>query len=242
MATTMSAFLTGIRERLRETSASTWTDTQLRRYAMEACREVARRTKCFEKTTTVSVSANTRTYTAPTDMLIDGLKGAYYTPTGQSQLYPVEYRDIKSLDHLWLMNQAIDTSAMPTMMTIWGVVPTASIILYPVPTTAGTLTLYYYRLPTDYWAPSYAAASDASNSIDIPEGYIDLVYDGAEYMALRNDRDARWQEAKALFDDKLQQMIYDAGSHSREPQFLTPYRGPMPPWGNGYGMGAPRYW
>lgn len=238
MPTTMSDFLTGIRARLRETAASTWTDTELRRWSQEACRDIARRTKCFEKTATISVTANTRTYTAPTDMLIDGLKGAYYTVTGQSQLHPLEYRDIKSLDHVWLMNQAVDTAPEPTMFTIWGVVPTASLILYPVPSTSGTLTVYYYRLPTDPWAPTYAASSDASTNIDVPEGYIDLVYDAVEYMALRNDRDSRWQEAKALYDEKVNAMVYDAGSHSREPQFITPYRGPMPPWrsaDNGYG-------
>ncbi len=36
--------------------------------------------------------------------------------------------------------------------TLWGVVPTASLILYPVPSQDGTLTVYYYRLPVDAWA------------------------------------------------------------------------------------------
>lgn len=234
-AVSMTNFLVAIRERLREPSVVTWTDTQLRRWAMEACRDVARRTKCFEKSTTIAITANLRAYTAPTDLIADGWKNAYFSPTGQSQQFKVEYRDLTSLDHAWLQNQAVDTSATPSYCTIWGVVPTASLLLYPVPSQAGTLTVYYYRLPADLWAPTYAAASDSTNTIDIPEGYIDLVLDGCEYMALRNDRQDRWKEVKQLFEDKVGEMIYDSASHSGEAQYVTPYRTPMPPSFMGYG-------
>lgn len=235
MAVTMAQYLVGIRERLSEPTASVWTDVQLRRWSQEICRDIARRTKCFEKTTTIAVTALVRAYTAPTDLLVDGWKNAYFTPDGQTQMFKVEYRDLTSLDHAWLQNQGVDTSATPSYCTIWGVVPTASLILYPVPSQDGTLTVYYYRLPVDAWAATAYASGLDSTALDIPEGYIDLVYDGVEYMALRNDQQSRWQEAQALYNEKINQMIYDAASHSREAQFVTPYRTPMPPSFMGYG-------
>lgn len=235
MSVTMAQYLIGIRERLSEPTASVWTDVQLRRWSQEVCRDMARRTKCFEKTTTQAVTANVRAYTAPTDLLVDGWKGAYFAPTGQSQMFKVEYRDISSLDHVWLQNQGVDTAAVPSYCTIWGVVPTASLLLYPVPSQAGTLTIYYHRLPVDAWAATAYATGLDSTALDIPEGYIDIIYDGVEYIALRQDQQARWQEVNALYEAKINAMIYNVASHSHEAQYVTPYRTPMPPSFMGYG-------
>lgn len=235
----MTEALAALRERLREPTAAAWQNTELRRWIMEAARDIARRTKCFEKSGTVAVIANTRTYTAPVDMLIDGIQAAYFTPTGSSQEYPVEYREIASLGHVWLMNGAIDKSYKPDIFTIWGVVPTASILLYPIPNVNGTFTIYYYRLPADPFATNYSSAASDGTTIDIPEGWIDLVYDGAEYRAWRRDRKDNWQEAKQLFEESLNTLANSAGSHSQQPQFITPYRMPTPYWQQpGYPVGG----
>ena len=60
-------------------------------------------------------------------------------------------------------------------------------ILYPTPSYAGTISLHYYRLPT--------APSSDSDTLDLPVGWEDCAYLYAEYLALRRDRDPRWQEA-----------------------------------------------
>jgi hypothetical protein len=79
-----------------------------------------------------------------------------------------------------------------------------SVYLDPVPAEAGVLTLYYYRLPT---ARATADTSDASLAIEVPDGFDDLVADYAEMRALRNDADPRWQDARSIYEDKLNALI-----------------------------------
>ncbi|MDP6717446.1 MAG: hypothetical protein QGF59_02270, partial [Pirellulaceae bacterium] len=70
----------------------------------------------------------------------------------------------------------------PTFYTMWGYPPSLKVVLYPTPSEAGTLKVFYYQHSTDL-ATTYC-----------------------EMVALRKDRDPRWQEARALYMDTLTEM------------------------------------
>jgi hypothetical protein len=71
------------------------------------------------------------------------------------------------------------------------------VILYPRPTNAGVLRVWYYQRPPE-------PVSDGSNIL-IPDGWEHLILDYAEYRAKMKDRDQDWQAAKAQFNEHIAQ-------------------------------------
>lgn len=191
---TLSDVRTKVRDRLDESTATFWTDAQLNRWINDGMREVARLTETLQTTSDIAVTASDGTYTAPTDAL--RIYRAEFKPTGQSNVYPLEYRDFNTMDEVWWSSQTT-TTGTPALFTMWGFVPSLTIQLYPVPSVAGTLKVFYYKLPT--------AVSADNDTIECPAGWEDLIVDYAEYNALRKDRDPRWQEAKGLFEQHVDQ-------------------------------------
>lgn len=204
MATTLTTALIAVRERLDETSASevsgAWPNPQLRRFINEACKDIARRTESLQTKTTVAATTGTQEYTLPASMT--RVTRVEWKPTGSDQLYPLEYADFNNMDSVWWTQQAI-TQQTPRMYTMWGYPPSLKIVIYPKPPSNGTLNVYYYALPT---ALSTNGSEDSSN-LPIPEGWEDCVYAYVEYMALRKDRDQRWQEARQIYEDLVNEMM-----------------------------------
>jgi hypothetical protein len=89
------------------------------------------------------------------------------------------------------------------MWTAWGYPPSLKLVLYPIPSESSSLKVFYYAIPTDIPIDG----STPNVDISLPTGREELVVDFAEYMALRKARDQRWQEAKTLYDEKVQSMI-----------------------------------
>jgi hypothetical protein len=196
----LSAAITAVRERLDEADSAGWSDVEIRRWINEGVTDVARKTETVQTTTTIDVDAGDADHTLPSNVL--RVYRATYTEDGNDHIYPLEYVDFNAADSIWWTDQAI-TEARPRMFTMWGYPPTLSAKLYPVPSVAGTLTVYYYSAPTPL---STSGMSDAS-SLVVPEAYIDLVLDYATYLALRRDRDPRWKEFKQTYDENLSMMI-----------------------------------
>lgn len=136
----------------------------------------------------------------PTDII--RVNRVEWRPTSQTQVYPLEYRDFVNMDAVWWSAQEI-TQNTPRMYTMWGYPPTLKLILYPTPSEPGSLKTFYYRLPVD----RAVDGTEQTSAIDIPEGWGDLLLDFAEYSALRKDADPRWQEAKALYLEHLNDFI-----------------------------------
>lgn len=199
MTQTQSNLLQMVRDRLDEQTESSWLDTELRRWINQGAREVARRTETLQTTSTIAMSSGVQQYTAPTDVI--RIYRVEYLDTS-SIVYPLEYRDFNTMDGVWWSSQ-LTASGRPMLWTAWGFPPTLKIILYPTPDTSATnIKVYYYKLPT-------VIAEDGSNpntTLDIPNGWEDLLVDYVEYNALRKDRDPRWQEAKALFEQHVTEM------------------------------------
>lgn len=219
--TTVSTAVTALRERLDESTAAQWTDVQLRRWLNEAIRDVARRTRHFRDTDTIAVTADDGEYTVATDVL--HIYHVYFTPTGQSNLIPLEARAFEAMDAIW-WDQQNQSAGYPAIWTTYGYVPTLTIKLFPVPSVAGTLTLHIARMP------AALDITDGTGDVDAPEPWLEVAYDYAEYMALRKDRDPRWQESFQMYEQKLQNMIEQQEYQNAPGEFVWTGAGMAPSW------------
>lgn len=185
-----------LRSHLDEASARQWSDGELNRWLNEGARDIARRTEVLQTTSNVAVVASTQQYAMPTDLI--RCYRVEWRPTGDSSVYPLEYRDFNSMDAVWWSQQTISTGD-PAIFTLWGFPPSLNIVLYPTPSRAGTLKVFYYRYPSE--------RRTDSETLDIPEGWHDLAVLYAEYVALRKDGDQRWVEAKQIYEEKLGELL-----------------------------------
>lgn len=218
--TTLTTMLTNLRDAL-DAPTNFYSDVQLTVWVNEACRDIARRCEVLQTTQDIAVTAALQTYAAPTDMV--RIYRAEFKQTGETARHSLDYRDFNSMDEVWWAAQR-QTSGRPSTYTMWGFPPGVTITLYPTPSAAGTLTIFYYKYP---------ATISGVQEVPIPMGWDDLVVDYAEYRALRKARDPRWQEAKSIYEEKLSQM-YDLSrrwTDSGKGQFVSGHGGgPHPAW------------
>lgn len=200
MPKTMGMLLREVRDRLDEAAPGFWTDEQLRKWINEGTRNVSRRSETLLTTTDIPVTAGTQQYVAPADAV--RVARAEWRPTGQTTVYPLEYRDYGSMDNVWGVSQAI-TQGYPTHFTLWGWPPTLTLIVYPTPSVNGNVRCFYYRLAAEL---ATTGTADATN-VDVPEGWWDIIVDYAEYTALRKEGSPRWQEAKAQYEQRLLELM-----------------------------------
>lgn len=203
----MAQIISRVRDRLDEQSTASspnWTDINIRRWGNEGLEFIARETECLLATTTIAVVAGTQTYsTAAINPSFTRIHTMRFEPTGVTNIYNLTYHDFNIMDRVW--GSWPTRQGDPEVWTAWGYPPSLSIILYPVPSRAGLLRLYYYRLPTKITETTNA---DDGLTLDLPAGWDDLLVMYVEYSALRADRDPRWQEAHALFHQALERMIF----------------------------------
>lgn len=224
MSKTQAQLLTAARERLNEPTQTHYLDTELRRWINDGAKDLCRRTEILQTRSTITAVVGTREYTLPTNVI--RVYRATYTPTGSSQpVYPLEYRDFNNMDAIWWTQQAV-TSSTPHLFTMWGYPPALKLIVYPIPSVAGTIEMFYYALPTELATDT----SQVAFTLGIPEGWDDPVVDYVEYMALRKDRDPRWQEAKALYEEHVA-TLYDLSRRwSDQAGMVTPETPFLPAW------------
>lgn len=222
MPTTVDTAVTALRERLDETTAAQWTDVQLRRWLNEGLRDIARRTRHYWDVDTIDTAADDGEYTVADDVL--HIKHVYFNPDGDvGRQIPLEARAFEAMNQVWWDRQD-QSSGYPTFFTTYGYAPTLTIKLYPVPSVAGTLKLHVIRLPADLDITS------GTGNIDVPTGWVEVAYDYAEYMALRKDRDPRWQESYEMYEGKVQGLI-DMGEYINAPgEFVPTGSGVLPSW------------
>jgi hypothetical protein len=220
MTITLSAMRSDVRTHLDEATASFWTDAQLNSFINDALRDIARRTETLQKIATIAVTAGTRNYTMPTD-IVRCHRIEFDPGPGSGPLYPLEARQFFELDSIWGVTQT-QTRAFPDYYALFGFPPSLQIYLYPVPAQVGNLNVFYYRLPA-------VAASD-SDVLDIVEGWWDLITLFAEYQALRKDADPRFAEAKDVYEGKLGEMIDATRKWHDQAGMITTGRTWLPGW------------
>lgn len=196
MTVTLLNARTDLRSRLDELSAAFWSDAQLNTWLNQGATDLSRKGKSLQTKTAIPVVANTQQYVAPNDLL--STHRAEFLPTGSIMVYPLEIRLYAEMDSVWGITQNIE-SYYPTHITQWQEPPNTYFVLFPVPSSAGTLNVFYFRTAA-------AAANDNSN-LDVPQGWEDLPVLFALYSALFKDRDPRWKEIRQLYQEEMAQMI-----------------------------------
>lgn len=218
--TTLSDVRTDIRARLNENTARFWTDAQLNTWINEACRDVARRTETLQDFhTSLLINAGLGKYDLPSDVI--RLHRVEFIPLGSDNTYVVEPSTYQEMDRMWGTNQ---TSMMsyPYYFVLWGFPPGLTIQLYPIPSQAGSLNIYYYRQPK--------TLTNDTDVVEIPEGWQDLLSLYVEYVAKRKDRDMTWQEAKTLYEEQIQYMMDRTRVWHDQARVMTIGGSALPDW------------
>jgi len=192
---TLSDVRTDVRDHLDEATAAYWGNTELDRWINEATRDIARRAEVLQSVDNIDTVAGTQEYTMASNTL--RVYRVEWIPSS-SLIYPLEYRDFHSMDQVWWTQQETQ-EGFPYWYTMWGFPPNLKLIAYPTPSEVGVLRVRYYRLPTE--------AENDGDTLEVPQGWHDLISLWCEFTALRKDADPRWQEAKALYEERLGDMI-----------------------------------
>ena len=201
--TTMGQALAAVRSRLDESTATAWTDPEIRAWINEGVADIARRTETIEKSTTVAVTAGTQTYTGLPSNLMRLHRVEFVSAGAQGQISALELRQLNDLDSVWYGAQQI-TGGRPIYCGLSGYPPNLKLTLYPIPAETGAvLRVHYYASPA-------ALATDGTadvTQLDIPTGWEDLVYEYATFLAQRRDGTPAWQDTKRLYDEHMMDML-----------------------------------
>jgi hypothetical protein len=226
--TTQTQFLRRARVRLNELTARQFQDQDLREWLNEAARDIARKTECLQERTAIAGVVGTAEYTLPATAI--RVFRVEFTPTSE-RTRALEYVDVKNMDGFgW--EQRDRTQSYPSVFTVWGSGSTLKLIAFPSPGTAGSFTIWYYRLPTDL---AEETNEDGGEDLELPQGWDDIVLDYVEYRALRKDRDQRWTESKALYDENLSTMYDNTRRWVESSGVISPDHGSLPYWLTSFG-------
>jgi hypothetical protein len=221
--TTQGDFITRARSRLDEDTARQWSEQDLRAWINEGARQIARKTEALEDRQTIAAVVSQSEYTLASDAI--RIHRVEFTPTSEDTV-KLEYVDVKQLDNFgW--NDRTRTDNNPYIYTVWGSGATLKLITFPSPATAGNFTTWYYRLPVSL---SETGNTQRNSTVEIPQGWDDVLLDYIEWRALRKDRDPRWQDAKAVFDESMDTMYNMTRRWVDESGMILPDSSGLPAW------------
>lgn len=227
MATT-AELRTQLRERLGESTAAAWTDTELDRWLLEGVQEIANRTEYNRTIVEQNVSAGEFRVLLSDTLRVQRVHKAEWIPVEDAataeaggathQVYRLEYQNISTMDAIRGSGQLLG-DGVPAYYALWGVAGVSmTVVLYPRPSAAGTLRLHVYGSP--------AAPATEDTELSLPMGWEHLVLMYGEYRALVRDKDDRWQIAKTEFEEAIQSFKRMFSTYTDETEQVQP-------WGSG---------
>lgn len=233
MPVTLQDVIRRVREDIDEPTAHLWTDTGITDWINDGARDLSRKAEdlmVFD--TSIAVVAGTAKYALQSDLI--RVHRMEFVPSGSTQTYPLTPSSHGEMDGIWGINQS-QASAYPSFFVTIGYpggtgTSAMKVQLFPVPSASGTLNVFYYKLPYRFLDPE-ANAVELAKSLEVPEGWDDLVVLYAQYRAMRKDRDPRWQEAKQLYDEQLDHLInVTRFYHDQEQMMTVASRAGVPNW------------
>lgn len=237
MPTTLSDVIRRSRSVIDEPTTAFWTDTEITDWINDGARDIARRAEeLLNFSTSINAVAGVATYSLPSDII--RVHRMEFVPLNSTQTYPIQASSYQEMDQVWGINQLIQSS-YPSFFVIRGY-PGGSqsgtsdsrlmAQFYPVPAQSGTFNIFYYRLPYRFLDP-IANTQELTKPVELPEGWDDLLVMYAEFNALRKGREERWKDAKAMYEEKVDQLInVTRDYHDQGHYFITANRTNVPSW------------
>jgi len=206
---TQGEVLEEVRFKTDDINGGRFKDDRLKAWINEGATDIARRTECLlTEDVSIEVEADTQSYTAPADVV--RIHAVAYEPEGQNQRYDLDKIDVRGASNVAWTSVA-STNGTPALYWLWSSPPTMTINLYPIPSVAGILRLYYYRTPAQL---DRSGNTSLNTPLDIPQGWEDLIVDYCVYQALMVDKDPRWQQYKQFYEDHVAGLAEAATSYT----------------------------
>jgi hypothetical protein len=218
MPVTLAEYIRRSRSVLDEPASRFWTDAELTDWVNDGARDLARKAEdLLSYDTTIIVTPNVATYPLPADCI--RVHRAEFVPSGSTQSYPVRGSSQDEMDTIWGVSQQ-NSSSYPSYFVTRGYPGGTSasqfnIQFYPVPAQSGNINLFYYKMPRRL------TAADLLLTVDLPEGWDDLILMYVEWRALRKTRDPRWAEAYGLYKEQLDYLINVTRFYHDQQQMMT---------------------
>jgi hypothetical protein len=174
-----------------------WSQSEIDTWLNEGCRDIARRAESlliFD--TSISAMPGTARYALPAQVI--RVHRVEFQPVGSNLVYPLKATTYDEIDPIKGINPLLQSS-YPYYYFMWGYPPNLTMQVYPVPAQQGTLSLFYYKLPTPM--------VNAGDVCDLPNGWEDLAVTYAEYRARRKNRDPMWPDVKNEYEQKVVEHI-----------------------------------
>lgn len=214
---TMGTALAAVRTRLDESTATSWTDPEIRAWINEGVADIARRTESIQKSATISVVAGQQEYTGLPANLLRLNRVEFISAGASGQVSHLELRELNALDSTWYGGKQT-SSGRPIYCGLSGYPPYLQLTLYPIPAESGaTIKVYYYASP----AALPVDGSGDGIALDLPTGWDDLVYEYATYLAQRRDATPSWQDTKRIYEEHLGDMLAMTERWHDQPGFIT---------------------
>jgi hypothetical protein len=238
-------------------SARQYTDTELTDWINDGLRDIARRAEVLltnDSSITLPAQSVNPNAPVPTFPLNLGgppaVPGSTVAPSAYSdvirinrvefavnslQIYPLEAASPQYLDQIWNINQ-ISNMSYPSWYCTRGYPGGTgrnafSIQVFPLPAQAGTLNIWYYRMPARIPDP-VANPAAYTQTLDCLDGWEDMVIDFVMMRALIKVRSADWQIAQALYEAKVTNIV-DATRHFHDQPTYIGYDTMVMPWTGG---------
>ncbi len=227
--TTLTTAIAAVRSRLDEATAVYWSDDEITTWINEGCRDLARRTESLRDTASIAVTMPSAiSYNLPDDCI--RVTKVQYKRTGDTYQYDLNPTRVSSAEAQSWNNE--DSSGTPQLYFTWGfagTLGTPQLYVRPKASSAGTITVYYYRTPV--------AVSSGGDSLEIPIGWEDVIYEYCEYKARLKAGDERWRNAKEEYESKLVDFYEVTRDMVDQPTYIGPPIGNNPWWDFGEGWG-----
>lgn len=200
MSITQGQALLQVRQALDEASSRRWTDPHLCALLNEGQRAIARASAWYRKNDDVEAEAETQEYDLPADAI--KLYSVCYIMDDSAVRYDLDIlqkRNITSVSSQYAITQGI-----PRLAWTGGYpgTDTFKLNVVPIPAVAGTFNIDYYGIPDDLATDGTAE----DTGLTIPLGFEAAIVHFAIFNALMSDRDPRWQEYRALYQEEMGQL------------------------------------
>jgi Family of unknown function (DUF6682) len=215
-----------------------FTDTELTAWIAQGLRDISRRAEdLITKDQTISIPAFAGTGSPTSFQLLNDIiriNRVEFVPVNQTnQIYRVEPSTQNEMDQIWGTYQQ-NPSSYPRWYVLLGYPGGTGrnafmIQLYPVASQAGTLNVYYYRIPTPLTDP-VANPSMYSTTLDIVEGWDDLAVEYAVYKGLQKQRNPEWQARKQEYEMAVAQMIDVTRKFHDQQSYISYGTNMLPSW------------